>query len=123
MKVEYTAGHKQVLDKMLLGLPGVRAGKMFGFPGYYVGPKLFACVYGQGVALKLPQSRAEELIGSRGIEPFFPLGRRMKEWVMIKRKRSGGLRQLEKLFHESVDYVAGTPSTKRRRPTKGRIRV
>ena len=33
MKVEFDDAQKQVLDEMLLKLPGARAGKMFGFPG------------------------------------------------------------------------------------------
>ncbi len=118
MKVEYNDRHKRVLDGLLLGLPGVRAGRMFGFPGYYADGKLFACVYGPGVALKLPPGRAEKLVGRPGIGPFAPLGRKMKAWVMIERRRSGDLRRLERLFVESAAYVTGARVSGRRWPGK-----
>jgi hypothetical protein len=41
MKVEFDAAQRQVLDEMLLKLPGAKAGKMFGFPGYWTGGKLY----------------------------------------------------------------------------------
>jgi hypothetical protein len=48
----YIPEHKAVLDDFLLTLPGVHAGKMFGYPAYYVNKKLFACVYGEGVGVR-----------------------------------------------------------------------
>jgi TfoX/Sxy family transcriptional regulator of competence genes len=35
---------------------------MFGYPSYYVGGKLFACIYENGLGLKVPESMAEELV-------------------------------------------------------------
>ncbi len=32
----FNSDHKAVLDDLLLSFPEVRAGKMFGFPAYYV---------------------------------------------------------------------------------------
>ena len=60
MKVEFDGAQKQVLDEMLLKLPGAKAGKMFGFPGYWTGGKLFACLFGPGVGFKLPPEVAFE---------------------------------------------------------------
>ena len=40
-KVDFNAEHKKVLDDFLLHLPDVSAGKMFGYPAYYVHRKLF----------------------------------------------------------------------------------
>ncbi len=51
-----------VLDDLLLAHPLVRAGKMFGYPAYYAGKKLCACLYEQGVGLKLPAAAVERLI-------------------------------------------------------------
>jgi hypothetical protein len=56
-KVEFDDAQKLVLDEMLLNLPGAKAGKMFGLPGYWTGGKLFACLFGPGVGLKLPPAR------------------------------------------------------------------
>ena len=46
--------HKEVLDSVLLQMPGVVAGTMFGYPAYYINKKLFACLYEEGVGIKVP---------------------------------------------------------------------
>ena len=107
MKIEFDAAQKQVLDEMLLKLPGARAGKMFGFPGYWTGGRLFACLFGPGVGFKLPPARASAMLKKPGFAPFTPRGRVMAAWVMVTPKRAGNLRRLESLFRESLDYVSG----------------
>jgi hypothetical protein len=107
MKVEFDAGQKKVLDEMLSDLPGVRPGPMFGFPGYWAGRKLFACLFGEGVGLKLPPRRAEEVLKKPGFSPFLPRGRRMAAWVMVTPRRPTDLKRFAGLFRESFEYVAG----------------
>jgi hypothetical protein len=107
MKVEFDDAQKQVLDEMLLKLPGAKAGKMFGFPGYWAGGKLFACLYGPGVGFKLPPARAAEKLKKPGFSPFTPRGRVMAAWVMVTPERASDLRRLDSLFRESLDYVSG----------------
>ena len=116
MKAEFDNEQKQVLDEMLLGLPGVKAGKMFGFPGYWTGGKLFACLFGPGVGFKLPPDRAEAALKKTGFSPFTPRGRRMAAWVQVVPKRPGDLRRVEGLFRESLEYVGGLQSAARKRP-------
>lgn len=82
---------------------------MFGFPGYFVGKKLFACVYGHGVGLKLPEHRAGELLALPHITAFQPLGRpKMREWVQINRAESSEYAQDLDLFLASIAFVGGT---------------
>jgi len=107
MKVEFDERQKLVLDEMLLKLPGAKAGKMFGFPGYWTGGKLFACLFGSGVGFKLTPQRAAEVLKKPGFIPFTPRGRKMAAWVMVKPRRAAELRRLKPLFHESLDYVSG----------------
>lgn len=107
MQVEFDDAQKQVLDEMLLKLPGARAGKMFGFPGYWTGGKLFACLFGSGVGFKLPPSVATETLKKPGFAPFTPRGKQMAAWVMFTPKRAEDLRRLAPLFRESLDYVSG----------------
>jgi hypothetical protein len=92
---------------MLLKLPGAEAGKMFGFPGYWAGGKLFACLYGPGVGFKLPPERAAQALKEPGFVPFTPRGKQMAAWVMVKPKRAADLRRHESLFRESLDFVSG----------------
>jgi hypothetical protein len=106
-ELKYNPAVKEALDGLLLDIPGVKPGKMFGYPAYYVSGKMFACVYEDGVGLKLPGAVAASLLGEPGISPFIPLGRReMKEWVFILREKpeqySGDLETLE----TSYTYVA-----------------
>lgn len=114
MKVEFDGAQRKVLDEVLLKLPGAKAGKMFGFPGYWTGGKLFACLFGPGVGFKLPPARAAEMLKKPEFAPFTPRGKQMAAWVMVTPKRAGDLRRLESLFRESLDYVSGL------RPAVGR---
>lgn len=98
---------KDVLDSMLLPVSIVTPGKMFGLPAYYIGKRLFACVYEDSVGLKLPADRAAMLIGQAGVTPFVPMGRRqMKAWVQLSREHPSDFREDMLLFEESIAYVA-----------------
>ena len=55
-KVIYNKKHKEILDSFLLDMPIVNPGKMYGHPVYYVGGKLFASLYMNGVCVKIPES-------------------------------------------------------------------
>ena len=112
-KLIYNEKHKKVLDAMLLGLPGVRAGKMFGYPAYYVDDKLFACVYGSGVGVKVPEDFAAGLLKRPYIVPFQPMGKpKMKEWIQINRQRSEDYRNDLEIFQLSVEFVSNLAKTK-----------
>ena len=86
---------------------------MFGYPAYYVNKKLFACLYEDGVGIKVPENLAKELVGEEGIIYFQPLGRRkMREWIQINRKHSEEyLKDLE-IFEESIKFVSSLAGKK-----------
>ena len=86
-------------------MPGVVQGRMFGYPIYKVKGSMFACVYGPGVALKLPEHRVAELLTRRGNQPFAPRDRVMREWVMVVRKESRSYLRLRGLFLESIEFT------------------
>ena len=99
--------HREALDAMLLEIPGVKAGKAFGYPGYYIGGKLFACVYGEGVALKVPREVRDSLLAGKGADYFEPMGRaKMKEWVLVTRKRPSDYDKLEEAFLAAISFVS-----------------
>ncbi len=103
----FNPSHKTVLDELLLGHPLVRAGKMFGYPAYYVGKNLAICLYEQGVGIKLPaQTVAQLLAADLNAVPFQPLGRpKMREWVQINLENSDDYRQYQSVFEESIRFV------------------
>ena len=103
----FNPNHKEVLDSVLLQMPGVVARTMFGYPAYYINKKLFACLYEDGVGIKVPAMVAESLVGKKGIIRFQPKGRRpMKEWIQINHERSEDYRIDEEILKISVEYVA-----------------
>ena len=106
-RISYNQDHKKVLDGILTKIPGVEPGKMFGFPAYYVGGKLFACVYGDGVGVKVPESLAEALLRDEHVSPFQPMGRgKMKQWVQLNRSISADYEKDADIFTASVEFVS-----------------
>jgi hypothetical protein len=99
--------HKAILDDLLLSHPHVRAGKMFGYPAYYVGRKLCICLYEEGVGIKLPAPSAATLLATDpNAVPFQPMGKpKMREWVQINLTRSEEYRQYVPVFEESIQYI------------------
>jgi len=88
-KADFNLKHKRVIDSFLLKVPGVVSGKMFGYPAYYINKRLFACIYENGVGIKVPENVANDLIGKKGVVYFQPLGKaKMKEWIQINRENS-----------------------------------
>jgi hypothetical protein len=110
----FNPNHKVALDAILLKMPGVVAGMMFGYPAYYINKKLFACLYEEGVGIKVPAKVAESLVGRNGITRFVPKGRKpMKEWIQINHERSEDYRMDGEILKISVEYVALSSKTKR----------
>ena len=110
----FNQNHKVVLDAILLKMPGVVAGMMFGYPAYYINKKLFACLYEEGVGIKVPAKVAESLVGKKDIIRFVPKGRKpMKEWIQINHERSEDYRNDEEILKMSVEYVALSSKAKR----------
>jgi len=95
-----------VLDSFLLDIPFVKPGKMYGHPAYYVGGKLFSSLFMDGVCVKLPESRVKKLIDNKAIFPFEPMGRKMREWILIVRGNSEEYLNDRSIFEESVEYVS-----------------
>ena len=109
-KPSYNPAIKDVIDSFLPAVPGVVPGKMFGFPAYYVNKKLCACIYEDGVGLKVSEEKANEMIGSSGIIAFQPYGKaKMKEWIQINREKPEDYLQDKEIFDASVRYVASLP--------------
>jgi hypothetical protein len=102
--VGYNTQHKLVLDALFLAHPQVRSGKMF---GYYVGRKLCASLYEQGIGIKLPVETASRLLETDpNVVPFMPLGRpKMRQWVQINLERSEDFAHYLPVFEESIRYV------------------
>ncbi len=101
---------KTLLDDLLLGMPGVKAGKMFGFPAYKANGKTFLFVIGHGLTIKLPQARVDALMTAQPdiMRPFSPVEtmKAWREWVLIEHDDLANYEAEIDLLEESALYVA-----------------
>ena len=117
INVKFNEKHKEILDSFLLEIPIVNPGKMYGYPAYYIGGKLFASLYNDGVCIKIPESRVKELLKKEGIIPFEPMGRKMREWILIIREKSEDYQKDYDIFEESIEFVSSIAGLNLRKNT------
>ena len=98
---------KAQLDALLLKLPGVTGKKINGLDAYFVSDRMFACISGHGVGLRLPVSTATELQFSRdNVVPFQPAGMgSSREWIQIDRAEAADYEKDLELFRASLEFV------------------
>jgi len=100
---------KAQIDAVLLKLPGVIAKKINGLDAYFVSDRMFACISGNGIGIRLPASAARELQFSRdNVVPFQPRGMgATKEWIQIDRADAADYEKDLELFKASLEFVKG----------------
>jgi hypothetical protein len=101
------SSRKAQIDALLLKLPGVSARKINGLDAYFVSDKMFACISGRGVGLRLPAATATELQFSRdNVVPFQPAGlASSREWIQIDRAEAAEYENDLPLFQASLEFV------------------
>ena len=101
------SSRKAQIDALLLKLPGVSARKINGLDAYFVSDKMFACISGRGVGLRLPAATATELQFSRdNVVPFQPAGlASSREWIQIDRADAAEYEKDLQLFQASLEFV------------------
>lgn len=101
------ASRKAQIDAVLLKLPGVSARKINGLDAYFVADRMFACISGSGVGLRLPVGAATELQFSRdNVVPFQPAGLgSTREWIQIDRAEAADYEKDLELFRASLEFV------------------
>ncbi len=103
---------KTRIDALLLKLPGVVGKKMNALDAYFVGDKMFACISGEGVGLRLPVKTADELQFSRAnVSHFNPGGvSGTREWIQINRADPAEYVQDLDLFETAHAFVKAARS-------------
>ena len=101
------SSRKAQIDALLLKLPGVSARKINGLDAYFVSDKMFACISGRGVGLRLPVATATELQFSRyNVVAFQPGGMASsREWIQIDRAEAAEYEKDLQLFQASLEFV------------------
>lgn len=103
---KYSKENLEAIRAIVQAFPGAREGRMFGYPAFFVGRRMFACVYDVGVGVKLPAEDALSLLKREGNIPFRPHGKaRMREWVQLNRAGPGDYLKETKVFERSVEFV------------------
>ena len=97
------------IDAVLLKLPGVSTRKIKGLHAYFVSDRMFACISGNGVGLRLPVALAREVHFSRdNVVPFQPAGlSATKEWIQIDRADAADYEKDLDLFRQALEFVRG----------------
>jgi hypothetical protein len=101
---------KSQIDAVLLKIPNVTAKKIGGLDAYLVNDRMFACISGEGVGLRLPVAMARDLQFSReNVVAFSPGGMAStKEWIQINRADAAEYEKDLELFQASLDFVKGS---------------
>jgi hypothetical protein len=100
---------KSQIDAVLLRLPGVVAKKLNNLDAYFVNDRMFACISGEGVGLRLPAATVTNLQFSRSdVQQFQPGGLSAgatREWIQINRADAAEYEKDLALFQASLDFV------------------
>jgi len=101
-----------VKPDLILSSSARRARKISGLDAYFVSDKMFACISGKGVGLRLPVAVATELQFAReNVVPFNPGGvTSTREWIQIDRADAADYEKDLALFQASVDFVKAARS-------------
>jgi len=102
---------KSRIDAVLLKLPGVVSKKLNKMDAYFVSDRMFACISGDGVALRLPSAAVNDLLFSRSdVGPFEAGGlgaAATREWIQINRADAADYEKDLELFKASLEFVKG----------------
>ena len=98
---------KAQIDAILLALPGVATKKIGGLDAYLVKDRMFACINGNGIGIRLPVATARDLQFSReNVSAFQPAGLpASREWVQIDREDAADFAKDLELFRAALDFV------------------
>jgi hypothetical protein len=101
------ASRKAQIDAVLLPLKGVVSKKLNDLDAYFVNDRMFACISGNGVGLRLPAATATELQFSRdNVTQFQPGGMTAtREWIQIDRADASEYEKDLALFQASIEFV------------------
>lgn len=89
--------------------PAIEFKPMFGGPCYWTGGNMFAAVHQQNLIVRLGEAEREELLVLPGAAPFEPMGRRMKEYVVLPPDVVGDDARGRDWLTKSFAYAASLP--------------
>ncbi len=82
---------------------------MFGCPAWFLNGNMFAAAHQEDIILKLPEADREDLMDRELAQLFAPMGRVMREYVVILPAILNSPEEFEKWLLKSRDYVLSLP--------------
>ena len=120
--MDYRDDLKVYFTERLAGDPLIKPGQMLGHPGFATetNNKLFIMFYDDGILLKLPPERYEEMLARDEVVPFQPMGMKkgMGTWVVWTKVEPEEYGEEWPLILESLHYVAAEPPNPKRKRKK-----
>ena len=103
----------ELFRSLLPEAPGVAERPMFGQLGGFVNGNLFLSLFGDRIAIKLPDEELAELLEVEGSEQFAPMaGRPMKGYGLIPESWHDTPELAETWIERSLAYVSSLPAKK-----------
>jgi hypothetical protein len=101
--------HKQIIDAVLIGAPGVKQGKLFGYTAYKIHGRAFAVWCGGGLAIKLPGETVQSLIAAGRAGPFEPVeGTLWREWALLSLTSPADASAAAPLLDEAMAFTVSS---------------
>jgi TfoX/Sxy family transcriptional regulator of competence genes len=102
--------------------PDVERRRMFGYPAAFANGHLFAGLHQEDFILRLDAADRERAVAELGVRAFEPMGRRMREYVVLPASLLGRPRALAAWLARALRYVRALPAkpartSRRRNPT------
>jgi TfoX/Sxy family transcriptional regulator of competence genes len=106
-----TEADKELFRSLLPNAPGVSERPMFGQLAGFINGNMFLCLFGDRIAVKLPDDQAAELLRVKGAGPFEPMaGRQMKGYVLIPESWHKNTAKAEEWVARSLAFAGSMPA-------------
>ena len=99
-----------VFDKALPESPSVTRRPMFGYASAFVNGNMFAGTFQDAIVVRLTESDRVALLKVKGAAPFEPMGRRMKEYVVVPASIVATPKALCAWIERGHRYALGLPA-------------
>ena len=87
----------------------VQVRPMFGHLAAFVNGNMFSGFFGSDIMVRLPVAELDRLITEEGASPFAPMGRAMKDYVLLPRAWHDDPEKLRQALRRSLEWAAGLP--------------
>lgn len=97
--------------------------QMFGCPCAFVGGQMFTGMHEHRVVVRLPAEACARLVAAEAAAPFEPMGRRMREYVVVPEPVVRDATALGRWMRRALRYAAALPPKRAARPAAAGART